>query len=335
MNVNLTAGRHILPIAALLGNHGQPLAPLLAQAGLPSTCLDDPAKLVPTGALWRFRELAANHAGAPGLTLAAMDALALCDLGPVGRSLLRAPTLRKTIERFLRHVSAESSTAVPALTPCRNGDFFFSVRFNLHQPRGEWQAELYLLAWMLKIVWLVDPEWSPEEIWSTASATPDRIRAVQPLTARPRFHQRWTGFPIPASMLALPQESCRLCERKPGADEALPWSNSPSDSASSAVKQMIQSYADDRWLTVEEASDTLGWNPRALQRLLAAEDQTYSAILEETRTEVASELLEGTDASLTEIARALGYSNLSNFNRAFRRWAAVSPREFRAHRQAT
>jgi len=34
------------------------------------------------------------------------------------------------------------------------------------------------------------------------------------------------------------------------------------------------------------------------------------------------------------IARLLGYSDLSNFNRAFRRWAAVLPSEFRSQRSA-
>jgi AraC-like DNA-binding protein len=332
VSVNLTAGRHILPVAAFLADHGEPLPPLLMQAGLPRTCLDDPGKLVPTAALWHFRELAEIRTGLSDLALTVMDPLAVCDLGPVGRSLLAAPTLRQAIEDFRRNAWAESSTAVLSITPDRNGDALFSVRFNLHQQPGEWQAELYLLAWMLKIVWLFDPKWSPTEIWCTANATIDRLRVIESLGARPRFNQRCTGFPIPAHMLALPQE--RPCEPRPGTHEALLWSRAPSGSASGAVKQMIQTYADERWLTVEEASDGLGMNPRTLQRQLASEDQTYSAILEETRAEVAAKLLKGMEASLSEIARRLGYSNLSNFNRAFRRWASVSPREFREQRRS-
>ena len=105
-------------------------------------------------------------------------------------------------------------------------------------------------------------------------------------------------------------------------------------STSGAVSQLIQAYADDRWLTIQEASDALGLHPRALQRRLAAEDKTFSAILEAARAEVAGRLLEDTDASVCEIARRLGYSDSSNFNRAFSRWAAVLPSEFRAQRQA-
>jgi AraC-like DNA-binding protein len=329
--VNLTASRHVFPVATFLADHGEPLQPLFQRAGLPDTCLDDAKKLVPTAAIWRFRELAAMRTGSPNLTLTVMEPLALSDLGAVGQALSGAPTLLRTIQDFQRLAHTESSTATLDLTPCCNGDVLFSVRFSLRYQPGEWQAELCLLMWMLKVVRLVDPNWSPTEIWCYAGGTPDRVRAIESLAARPRFNQLCTGFPIPASMLALPQQRCG---RRAEADEALLWSTAPSESASGAVHQLIQAYAEDRWLTIEEASDALDMHPRTLQRRLAAENETYSAILEETRAEVAGRLLEDTDASVCEIARRLGYSNSSNFNRAFRRWAAFLPSEFRAQRRA-
>jgi AraC-like DNA-binding protein len=322
VNLNLTASRHILPVTTFLAANGETLEPLLQRAGLPSSCLEAPQKLVPTAALWRFRELAAARTGLDDLTLRAMEPVALSEIGPVGQSLLLAPTLVRTIRAFKRLARRESSTATLDLTPYRHREVFFSVRFSLPD---EWQAELYLLMWMLKIVWLVDAEWSPTEIWCTASATPDRLRAIESLATRPRFNQYRTGFPIPTSMLALPQE------RSSGVATPL-WAPPPAESASSSLKQMLLAYSDDRWLTLEEACDALGMNPRTLQRHLAADDTTYSAILDEVRAKVAGDLLENTDAPLSQISRDLGYSNPSNFNRAFRRWAAVLPGEFRAQR---
>jgi len=310
--VDLTASRHVFPVATFMADNGEPLQPLFERAGLPDSCL---------AAIWRFRELAAMRSGFPNLTLAVMAPLALAELGAVAQSLLGAPTLLRTIQDFRRLAHSESSTANLDLTPYGNRHALFSVRFSLsHQP-GQWQAELCLLMWMLKIVRLVDPKWSPTEIWCTAGATCDRLRAIESLATRPRFNQRCTGFPIPFSMLVLPQERC---ERRAEVDEAVLWSTAPSDSASGAVKQLIQAYAEDRWMTLAEASDALGVNARTLQRRLAVEDKTYSALLQETRAEVAGHLLDHTDASLSEIARLLGYSDLSNFNRAFRRWAATA-----------
>ena len=72
-----------------------------------------------------------------------------------------------------------------------------------------------------------------------------------------------------------------------------------------------------------------------MQRRLSSENKTYSELLEEARAEMAQELLEYTDATMSEIAEQLGYSDQGNFARAFHRWASVSPTEFRAELRET
>ena len=153
---DLTASRHVFPVARFMADNGEPLKPLFQRAGLPGSCLDDPKKLVPTSAIWRFRELAAMRSGFPNLTLAVMAPLALAELGAVAQSLLGAPTLLRTIQDFQRLARSESSTATLGLTPYGNRNVLFFVRFSLSDHPGQWQAELCLLMWMLKIVCLVD-----------------------------------------------------------------------------------------------------------------------------------------------------------------------------------
>jgi AraC-like DNA-binding protein len=332
-SIQLTASAHIRPFAAFLANHGEQVQPLLRRAGLPVTCMDDPGKLVPTAAIWRFRELTAIRTGLPNLTLNVVEPLELPELGAIGQAVARAPTLLQMIQDFMRLARRESSTAILSLRPQPKGDFFFSNRFALVHPEGEWHAELYLLIWMLKIVRLVDPTWCPEEISCAGAATPDRRRAIERLAGRALFDRPCTGFPIPPHMLALPRSGGDRIGGRPDADAACDaWI---ADSTAGSIRQLIRAYADDRWPTFEEVGDLLGASKRTIQRQLAAEGTTYSRTLEETRAEAARDLLEGTDASLSEIARRLGYTNLSNFNRAFRSWAALSPRAFRAQRPAT
>jgi AraC-like DNA-binding protein len=68
----------------------------------------------------------------------------------------------------------------------------------------------------------------------------------------------------------------------------------------------------------------LGLSARTLQRRLAEEDTSYQAILDETRADLArSYLAEGW--SVTEAAFSLGFSDVSSFSRAFRRWTGVAP----------
>ena len=166
-----------------------------------------------------------------------------------------------------------------------------------------------------------------------SKATPDRVKAMESLTARARFGQFCTAFVIPTSLLALPCKSGGSNPRNPNPNEESLWSTAPSRSFSGAIKQVIRAYAGDGWLTVNETSEVVGTSVRTMQRRLSAEKKTYSDIIEETRAEVAGNLLENTDATMLEISRQLGYSDQSHFTRAFRRWAAVSPTEFRAQRR--
>ena len=110
-------------------------------------------------------------------------------------------------------------------------------------------------------------------------------------------------------MLALPRRSgdSQLLTRAP--DERFIWSTAPSDSYSGAIKQVIRAYAGDGWLTVNETSEVVGTSVRTMQCRLSAENKTYSDILEETRAELAGNLLENTDATMFEISKQLGYSD--------------------------
>jgi AraC-like DNA-binding protein len=333
VKLELTHSKHLVRYAGFLTKIGEPVGRFLHLAGLPGSCLDDPGTAVPTAALWRFREVAATRTGLPNLTLNVMGSSGFTDLGRVAEAVLCAPTLLAMMQSFQRLTYTESSTANFGIHPCHDEGVIYSNRFALRHRQGEWHAELYVLLWMLKLVRLVDPAWSPQEICCMSKATPDRVRAIESLTQRARFGEACTSFFIPASMLALPRRSgdSQLLTRTP--DERSIWSTAPSDSYSGAIKQVIRAYAGDGWLTVNETSEVVGTSVRTMQRRLSAENKTYTEVLEETRAEIAGNLLENTDATMFEISQQLGYSDQSHFTRAFRRWAAVSPTEFRAQRR--
>lgn len=78
----------------------------------------------------------------------------------------------------------------------------------------------------------------------------------------------------------------------------------------------------------------MGLSQRALQRRLAAEQQTYAQLLDDTRKCLAGERLQQSSDQLKDLAYDLGFSDQSNFNRAFRRWFAQSPSEYRRRHHA-
>jgi AraC-like DNA-binding protein len=65
-----------------------------------------------------------------------------------------------------------------------------------------------------------------------------------------------------------------------------------------------------------------------LQRQLSAEGTSYRDILEKTRRSLAEKYLRDGDYTQAEIAYMVGFSDQSNFARAFKRWTGMSPGQF-------
>lgn len=66
-----------------------------------------------------------------------------------------------------------------------------------------------------------------------------------------------------------------------------------------------------------------------LQRQLGAEGTSFRQILESTRRSLAENYLRSDGYTQAEVAFMLGFTDQSNFARAFRRWTGMTPGEFR------
>ena len=81
-------------------------------------------------------------------------------------------------------------------------------------------------------------------------------------------------------------------------------------------------------------AEVAGLSVRALQRRLAQHGLTHFEIVDQARYQAATNLLADPDVRITEIALDLGYANANHFTRAFKRWAGVTPSEYRKHQEA-
>lgn len=76
-------------------------------------------------------------------------------------------------------------------------------------------------------------------------------------------------------------------------------------------------------------ASAMSLSPRSLQRKLSAEKQTFAKLLDSTRKRMAHEMVLKPSEQIKNMAYDLGFSDQSNFNRAFKRWFALSPTEYR------
>jgi AraC-like DNA-binding protein len=80
---------------------------------------------------------------------------------------------------------------------------------------------------------------------------------------------------------------------------------------------------------MDTVAASLGLNPKRLQRGLADENTTFTAIIEQVRENMARRLLVESDAPVERIAGLLDYSSTAPFTTAFKRWTGQSPLVFR------
>lgn len=82
--------------------------------------------------------------------------------------------------------------------------------------------------------------------------------------------------------------------------------------------------------TEELIAQNLNKSLRSLQRKLTEEGTTYRALLDTTRQELTKQYIYDSRYSINEITYLTGFSEPSNFSRAFKRWTGQSPSGYRA-----
>ena len=85
-------------------------------------------------------------------------------------------------------------------------------------------------------------------------------------------------------------------------------------------------------LSVLETASRLGISERRLRRQLQMLGLSHSDLVQQCQRLVAERLLADADLSLKQVADTLGFSSVSTFHRAFRRWAGVTPSAWREGR---
>ena len=101
--------------------------------------------------------------------------------------------------------------------------------------------------------------------------------------------------------------------------------------ATSIPVSTIKDYVDisSGGITEKQIAECLNLSLRSLQRKLEDKGYNYKNLLEETRRELAEQYIRNSNLSISEITYMLGFSEPSNFSRAFKRWTGKSPQSYR------
>ena len=81
---------------------------------------------------------------------------------------------------------------------------------------------------------------------------------------------------------------------------------------------------------LEQMAGMLNLSTRTYRRRLAVEGTTFQCLLDRVRLQHALSYLRKPDSSISQMAIALGFTDVSNFRRAFIQWCGESPTQWRA-----
>lgn len=102
------------------------------------------------------------------------------------------------------------------------------------------------------------------------------------------------------------------------------------ETVSDKVKRILHASFKYQFPDIETVAGKLNLSTRTLQRKLSEEQTSFKDLLQETLFGIASQLLKQEYLSVSEISDILGYSDIGNFSRSFKKYRGLSPIDYRA-----
>ena len=145
-----------------------------------------------------------------------------------------------------------------------------------------------------------------------------------------QFDQPYHWLSLPQSYLDRPMAlanpgTVHMCEQQ---CESLLASLDVQDGLLTRVRRLLLARPGD-FPDLHSAAQALHTSGRSLRRHLSELGTSYQQVLDEVRKGLALQYLSSTHLPLYEIAFLLGFSDPSNFRRAFKKWTGKSPGEYR------
>lgn len=319
------------PIVTGLRKLGYDPAPVLAAVGIEEAILDDPDAQFPmsagVGLLLRAVEMTGDRD--LGLHLAEQADLGVLDVHFY--AMISSPTLGAAYERLCRYQRLIHETSRVTLDAGKDrATLRHQMPGGLAVPRQS--AEFILAAWVRGGRVATGQDWAPLEVRFAHPQPADTREHARFFRAPVRFATGENALDLPASLLDLPcvgaDASLLAVLDRYAADrlEQAPRSTRMADRVRAALAEDLRGGEP----SVERLASRLKMSVRTLNRALAAEQTSYRKLLDQLRQELAVRLLRDPRVAIQEVAFLTGFSELSAFYRAFKRWTRQTPAEFRS-----
>ena len=326
---------------AYMRSRGADAGEALRRAGLEPGDMTDPDRRVPLIRYLELLEICADLLGDSQFGLKFGAQYEPRHAGVVGNVALASRTVGEAFEMIGRYLPTMVDATVHGMEVSDGTAFVYSYYIDplmmSYRQKGDWAIAF---ACNLVRVGLGDPRWTPQEVLlpQLADETPAQRRTrAEIMGDNIRPGHPWAGIRFDAGLLKRPMATAdamiESLMRHYGDLRlaALPDSQGEIEQLRREIARVLVKGEGG----IEHLARATGTSVRTLQRRLKDAGVNYSDLQDDVRKTLALNLLENETLALAEIAFSLGYSDVSAFNHAFRRWVGHSPGQYRglrAHR---
>jgi AraC-like DNA-binding protein len=290
----------------------------------------DPLNLIPVNEHLSILEAAADMVGSPTFGLEVGENSNLDSETIFGQRIFSAATLYDALKAYCRSMPWFMSSA--RLWLAETGERIWICRGQQKGTNRQLQLqEQRVVMRMINFVRLfTGANWYPAVVHLTAAPDPRLEETDMLADVTIQYRQPFTAIAIPRYLMSLPSPLTLSVGRgRAAVNDAEFLATAPARNFAASIEQVIQSLLLVNGTRIEDVAEMVGCSVRSLQRQLARNGLRYSDLVMRARFNLATKRLIANDGTMIDIALDLGYADQSHFSRAFRRWAGMSPREFR------
>jgi AraC-like DNA-binding protein len=310
---------------------GLPVAPLLEQASLTADQLEDHSQRIEVSAQAKFLKVAADALQDDLLGFHLSQSFDLREAGLLYYVLSSSDSFADAMsntERYTRIVNGGIEIKFEATRAVITIDYVGVERLSDRHQFEFWLFSIVRMCRQLTGTRLAPRQFSVKH---GRKATPPECRAF--LGCEVKYGANVDEIVLPAQVNKLPIVGADRYLNEmlvQYAKETLASRTPERTSLRSKVEHAIGPLLPHGKAKASTVAKELGVSHRTLARSLAAEGLTFSEILDQNKADIAKSYLTHGDLSISQIAWLVGYSEVSTFTLAFKRWYGITPTELRA-----
>ncbi len=313
-----------------LQRFGVDVGEALQRACLPADLFADPDQRIDFAALGRLLSACTELTACEHFGLLVGARFSLADFAELGGVLRNSTTVGNALHALLVYLYIHDRLAAPLLLGRGPEAVLLGYSVLLHGRQATQLQEAAIAIAFRLLAELCGANWRPLQVQFAHAQPADIGIHLRLFGVRPNFDAGVSGIQFRRDWLDQPVPGADRELRARYAKELMHVEAGGALCFSDRVVIVLQQLLLARDCSAASVAQAFGIHPRTLRLRLSKEGRGLQSLLDQVRFELARQLLQNTHLPLAEIAFFLNYADCAVFSRAFRQWAGVSPRRWRA-----